>query len=173
MDAGVGPQRRLSAEELILSNCGVAEDSWESLRLQGDQTWGNQPWIFIGRTEVEAESPILWLPDVKSRLIGKDPHAGKDWGQMRMGRQRMRSVDGITDSIDMSLSKLWELVKGRGARCATAHGVIKRWTQLSNSTTTTTVAPSTSHLFYQDDWEINVGLTEKEINFFTDGRGRP
>ena len=76
---------------------------------------------------------------------------GKTEGRRRRGQQRIIWFGGITDSIDMSLSKLWELVKGRGARCATAHGVIKRWTQLSNSTTTTTVAPSTSHLFYQDD----------------------
>ena len=68
----------------MLSNCGV-EDSWESLGLQGDQVSpkGNQPWIFIGRNDAdaEAEAPILWPSDVKSWLIGKDPDAGKDWGQ--------------------------------------------------------------------------------------------
>ena len=65
-------------------NCGPGEDSWESLEQQGDQTGqsrGNQPWIFIGRTDAEAEVPILWLPDMKSWLIGKHPDTGKDWQQ--------------------------------------------------------------------------------------------
>ena len=64
----------------MLLNCGVGENSWGSLGLQGDQTSpkGNQSWVFIGRTEAEAEIPILWLPDVKNWLIGKDPDAGKD-----------------------------------------------------------------------------------------------
>ena len=71
----------LSAEELMLLIGGVGEDSWESLGLPGDQTSlkGNQPWIFIGRTDAEAEAPILCPSDVKSQLIGKDPDAGKDW----------------------------------------------------------------------------------------------
>ena len=62
-------------------SCGVGENSWESLGLQGDQTnpKENQSWIFIGRTDAEAESPILWPPDVKIWLLGKDPDAGKDW----------------------------------------------------------------------------------------------
>ena len=75
---------KLSAKELMLLNCGVGADSWESLGLQGDptsQSWGNQSWIFIGRTGPEAEAPILWPPDAKNRLIGKDPDAGKDWRQ--------------------------------------------------------------------------------------------
>ena len=79
-----GPQKRLSTEELMLWNCGAGEDSWESLGLQGDKLanpQGNQPWIFIGRTGAEAEAPILWPPDVKNWRIGKDPDAGKDWGQ--------------------------------------------------------------------------------------------
>ena len=68
----------------MLLNCGVGEDSWESLGLQGDQSVhvhpkGNQSWIFIGRTDVEAETPILWPPDGKNWLLGKDPDAGKDW----------------------------------------------------------------------------------------------
>ena len=61
---------------------------------------GNQSWIFTGRTDAEAESPILWPPDGKSWLIGKDPDAGKDWRWRRRGRQRMRRLDGITDLMD-------------------------------------------------------------------------
>jgi len=79
----------------------VLEDSWESLGLQGDltsQSKGNQSWIFIGKTDAEAETPILWPPDAKNWLIGKDPDAGKDWGGRRRGRQRMRWLDGITNS---------------------------------------------------------------------------
>ena len=72
----VRPWRRLSAEELMLLNCGAGEDSSASLGLQGDQT--NQPWIFIGRTDAEAEAPIVWPPDVKNGLTGKDPDTRKD-----------------------------------------------------------------------------------------------
>ena len=66
----------------------VLEDSWESLGLQGDQLVnpeGNQSWIFIGRTDAEAETPILWSPDAKNGLIGKDPDAGKDWRREEKG----------------------------------------------------------------------------------------
>ena len=63
----------------MLLNCGVGENSWESLGLQENQT--SQSWIFIGGIDAEAEAPIVWPPSVKSRLIGKDPKAGKDWRQ--------------------------------------------------------------------------------------------
>ena len=95
----------------------------------------NQPWIFIGRTLAKAEAPILWPPDVKSWLTGKDPDAGKDWTQKEKGWQRMSWIGSITDSMDMNLSKLWETVENRGAWHATVHGVAKRQTQLSNWTT--------------------------------------
>ena len=72
-------EEKLSTEELMLLNCGVGEDSWESLGLQ------DQSWLFIGRTDVEAETPILWPPAAKSWLIWKDPDAGKDWGQEEKG----------------------------------------------------------------------------------------
>ena len=80
----------------MLLSSGVGEDSWESLGLQGDQTShpeGNQSWIFIGRTDAEAEAPILGPPNVKNWPIGKDPDAGKDWRQEEKGTTEDKMVE--------------------------------------------------------------------------------
>ena len=89
MDVRVGLWRRLSSEELMLLNCGVGEDSWESLGLCKEiiavPSEGDQPWDFFGRNDAKAETPVLWPPHVKSWLIGKDSDVGRDWGQEEKG----------------------------------------------------------------------------------------
>ena len=87
MDVRVGLWRKLSTEELMLLNCGVGEDSWESLGLQRDpvHSKGDQPWVFFVKNDAKAETPVLWPPHEKSWLIGKDPDARRDWGQEEKG----------------------------------------------------------------------------------------
>ena len=100
------------------------ESSLDCKEIKSVNTKWNQPWIFIERTVAEAEAPILWPPDVKSQLIGKDTDDGKD-GRQKEKRVAEDWLDSITDSVDMNLRKLWKIVKDRGAWDAAVHGVIE------------------------------------------------
>ena len=137
MDVRTGPHRRLSAKKYVCVQIVVLEKTLESpldsKEIKPVNHKRNQPWIFIGRTDAEAEAPVMMgrVEPLEKPLI-----LGKTEGRRRRRWQRMKWLDGITDSMDMSLSKLREIVKNRGAWHAAVHGGAKGQTQLSDWTTT-------------------------------------
>ena len=156
-------------EKILESPLDCKEIRWTAVHPKG-----NQSWIFTGRTDAKAETAILWPPDVKNWLIGKYLDAGKDWRQEEKGQQRMRWLDVITNSMDMSLSKLQALLRDRAVWHKVVHGSQRAehdncWAktrdyfwlitpQLKDKTALTTAVSkrdqqfSWSYLFFQNTW---------------------
>ena len=140
MDVGVGPLRRLSTEQLMLSNCGAREDSWESpwITRRSNQSilkeinpeYSLEGLMLMLKLKLHYFSHLMWTADSLEKTL----MLGKVEGRRRRGQQRIRWLDGITDSMDMSLSKLGGIVKDRGAWYVVAHEITKSQTWLRDWT---------------------------------------
>ena len=125
----------------------------DSKEIQSVHPKGNQPWIFIGRSDTEAETPILWPPDVKNWLIGKDPDAGKDWRQVEKGVTEDEMIGWHYWLSGHEFEETLGNSEGQGSLARAVHGVSKSWTQLSDCTTTVWLN-STSQYFWAS-WGLN------------------
>ena len=135
MDVKVGTSRQLSTEELMLLNCGVGEDSWESLcKIKPVNPKGNQSWTFIGRTETEAEAPILWPHDGKNWLIRKDPDVGRDWRLEEKGMTENEMVGWHHWLNGHKFEQALKVGDGQGSLACCSPWVVKSWTWLSDWT---------------------------------------
>ena len=120
--------------------CGAGKDFWKSLGLQGYPK-GNQPWIFIGRIVAETSAPILWPPDMKSQFIGKDPDAGKDWGQKRVSEDEMTGCHDQCNGHELGQTQGDDKEQG-GLSCCSPWGHVEsdRTGQLNNHRDVKTVS---------------------------------
>ena len=134
--------KKVEQEELMLLKLccwrRLLRVPWTTKRSNWSILKGNKPWILIGRTDTEAETPILWPPDVNSWLTGKNPDAGEDWRQEEKGTTENEMVGWHHRLNGHEFEHLPEMEKDRGAWRAAVHGVTKSWTQISNSATRTT-----------------------------------
>ena len=139
----------------MLLNCGVEktlESPLDGKEIQPVYPKGAQSWVFIGRTDVEAETPILWPPDAKNWLFWKDPDVGKDWGQKEKEITKDEMVGWCHNSMGMSLGKLQELVMDREAWRSVIHGVAKSRTRLSNWTELNMLTNNLHNLYWGQPW---------------------